>query len=363
MHLAIVTTALGKGGSERVVLKIAKHFDAKIYCPFYDPAATFEGFSGLDVETPRLPMTISNLTSAAYFMNLRIKDHDVVNVHYPPSELARNRNSPVLWYCYTPYRPAFDLHDWHAGRVGPVGRMLFKAKMHAFRAINMPLASKIEYIFVNSALVQERVKRYLGRDSEVLYAGIDARLFSCRDHERFFFYPSRLCPEKDFGYAIEAFKLFSARNPGWKLVIAGSSHDRADAYIRSLKAMAGGDSILIEKDISDESLHDFYSRCYATLYSPVNEDFGYVPLEGMASSKPCIARNEGGPRETVSDGKDGFLVNSPHEMAHRMEALARDPELCQRMGKAGRKKVVERFGWELFLKRFGEKARELADKS
>ena len=43
---------------------------------------------------------------------------------------------------------------------------------------------------------------------------------------------------------------------------------------------------------------------------PVNEDYGLVPLEGMAAGKPCIAANEGGCKETVVDGKTGFLVEA-----------------------------------------------------
>ena len=95
------------------------------------------------------------------------------------------------------------------------------------------------------------------------------------------------------------------------------------------------------------------------LYSPVNEDFGLVPLEGMAASKPCIAINEGGPRETVINGKDGFLVDSAQEMAQRMEWLSKNEGRCEKMGREGRKKVKARFTWEAFLARFGEKARQI----
>ena len=39
-----------KGGAERVVLKIAQHYKAKIYTAEYDPKNTFEGFRDLDIE-------------------------------------------------------------------------------------------------------------------------------------------------------------------------------------------------------------------------------------------------------------------------------------------------------------------------
>ena len=61
-----------------------------------------------------------------------------------------------------------------------------------------------------------------------------------------------------------------------------------------------------------------YSKCTAVLYPPLNEDYGLVPLEAMASGKPIIAANEGGPKETIADNKTGILVNSAEEMANAM---------------------------------------------
>ncbi|HID73330.1 TPA: hypothetical protein EYP38_05305 [Candidatus Micrarchaeota archaeon] len=53
-------------------------------------------------------------------------------------------------------------------------------------------------------------------------------------------------------------------------------------------------------------------------------------------------------------------VNNPQEMAQKMEWLAGNPDSCEMMGKAGREKVLKRFTWEHFLRRFGEKAKELS---
>ena len=103
---------------------------------------------------------------------------------------------------------------------------------------------------------------------------------------------------------------------------------------------------------SDRALIDLYSRCTAVLYPPINEDYGIVPLEAMASSKPVIAVNEGGPKETVLHNKTGMLVNSEQEMASAMARLARDGELAARLGKAGRKRVEREYSWERFFKEF-----------
>jgi glycosyltransferase involved in cell wall biosynthesis len=370
MKLVIVTPFLEtRGGVSRVVLEIAKRFDARIHCVRYDPETTFSEFKNLDVEAAgpgplgRIPL-LKRVTSAVdvgyYFYNLKLDDYDVINAQQTPSEWVRNRNSPVIWYCHSPNREAFDLYEWRMKRRGLLSKPVFWASIQAFKALEHRTVPKVEHIFTNSRNSQGRIRKYLDRSSEVLHPGVDTERFNCKGYEKFFFYPSRIAPEKDFEYAIEAFKIFSKRFKDWKFVIAGTlSHNVGHhRYMEKLKSMST-DAVTIETNVSEERLLDLYSRCHAVIYSPINEDYGLVPLEAMASSKPCIAKNEGGPKETVNDGKDGFLVDSIWKMAEKMEWLAKHPDRCEEMGKFGRRKVEREFTWARFLRRFEDKAREL----
>jgi len=70
-----------------------------------------------------------------------------------------------------------------------------------------------------------------------------------------------------------------------------------------------------------------------------------VGLEAMASGKPEIVSDIPGVREVISHGREGF-VTPPMEiekMAKKIKRLLSDPKLRERMGKAGRKKVVAKF--------------------
>lgn len=373
MRLAIVTPFLETaGGVERVVLKIAQHFDAAIHTVRYDKDKTFPEFQGLDVHLHssvigRAPLGKRVATAAEagkVFYRMKLRDYDLVNAHQTPSEWARNRNSPMIWYCHSPNREAFDLYEWRMKQRKPAQKAVFWASIQAFKYFEFSAVPKIEYIFTNSRNSQARITKYLARESEVLYPGIDVERFSCEEYEKFFLYPSRIVPEKRIEFAIDAFDRFRKANTEkgkeWKLIVAGSLSERPEhrKYFELLRAM-GVQGVEFRTNVPEQELLGLYSRCFAVLYTPVNEDLGLIPLEGFASSKPCIAVNEGGPRETVEEGVDGFLVDTPQTMAEKMSYLAARPELAQEMGRKGRKKAETKFTWKRFLTRFGQKAEEL----
>lgn len=64
------------------------------------------------------------------------------------------------------------------------------------------------------------------------------------------------------------------------------------------------------------------AACIGVVYTPQNEHFGIVPLEAMASSRPVIACNSGGPKESIVHQVTGFLCDpSPGQYADAMEQL------------------------------------------
>ena len=55
-----------RGGAERVVMRIAQHYDAKIYTFGYDKDATFKEFADLDVEVIGRKPKINAVLSGAH---------------------------------------------------------------------------------------------------------------------------------------------------------------------------------------------------------------------------------------------------------------------------------------------------------
>lgn len=90
-------------------------------------------------------------------------------------------------------------------------------------------------------------------------------------------------------------------------------------------------------------------RSQALIYTPSNEHFGIVPLEGMYLRKPVVAVNSGGPTESIIDDQTGYLCEpTPKDFAKAMLKLVRSAKISERMGDMGQKRVHQRFSFEAF---------------
>lgn len=61
--------------------------------------------------------------------------------------------------------------------------------------------------------------------------------------------------------------------------------------------------------LSDLELRELIRDAKATIYVPVDEDFGMSPVESMACGTPVIAVDDGGLKESIIDGKTGLLID------------------------------------------------------
>ncbi len=364
-----------KGGGERVILEIAKRYNPIIYTVKYDPIQTFPELKEFDIRVFKIPKSFGYLKfilgeesatsaiSSYIYSTYKIKeDYDVINAHGTPSELIRLNNPRVLWYCHTPNRAAFDLYAARQAQRPLHKRAMMGLSIEIFKHFEYKAVPKIEKIVVNSKNTKGRVEKYLHRkDAEVIYPFADEEKFHEGPYEKYFFYPSRITPEKRQDLIINAFREFSKRNKEFKLIFAGFLSSSKRAYFEKLKELSKGLNVEFILSPSDEKMVELYSNAYAILFAAINEDFGLIPLEAGLSKKPIISVNEGGPKETVINGKTGFLVDvDAKAFSEKMLYLAERPEVVEEMGREAYKHIKANFSKRRFFEKFDRALREVA---
>lgn len=77
-------------------------------------------------------------------------------------------------------------------------------------------------------------------------------------------------------------------------------------------------------------------------------------IEAMAAGCPVLATAVAGTPEIVIDGETGFLVNSrdPEALAQKIAKLLKNPQLREKMGEAGVKRIEEHFTLEKMVRSY-----------
>ncbi len=124
---------------------------------------------------------------------------------------------------------------------------------------------------------------------------------------------------------------------------------------RDLPLVVVGDGPLRERlpqtvgFVPPSELGAWFDRAAVVVCPSRREGYGVVARQAMAHARPVVASNVGGLSEAIVDGESGLLVppGDPAALRAALERLLADPELCARLGAAGRERVIERYSREV----------------
>jgi glycosyltransferase involved in cell wall biosynthesis len=271
------------------------------------------------------------LLSAAAWRLLDVTEADGTKVDLVvpmkfPSYLVRHPNK-VVWLIHQ-FRQAYDRFgteqsDFTAGPEDTRWRELIAEA----DATGLGDARKV---FTNAKNTADRLMRFNGIEAEALYHPPPlAGRYRDDGPGPYGLVVGRLDPWKRMDLAIEG-----AAAGRFPLVIAGSGPD--EGRLRKVAARTGAD-VEFRGAVSDEDLLSLYAGCGAVLFTPADEDYGYIALEAFLSKKPVVTcTDSGGPLEFVVDGETG-RVTPPDGRAVGAAAaeLLASPALARRMGERG----------------------------
>lgn len=290
---------------------------------------------------------------------------DQISIGIPFLRLAKH-NPKIVFYCHFPDQ----LLSTQEGFI----KSVYRAPINYLEEYTTGLADSI---LVNSKFTlrvfRETFKR-LDVVPDVLYPSLNTDFFDMMNlrtkSEDFlqvssdaFIYLSinRYERKKNHDLALYSFKLLeeSLSRSEWqkcRLIIAGGydtlcaenkvTYEELSDLVSKLELE---NKVILLKSPSDKEKIVLLRKTQCLLYTPENEHFGIVPLEGMYMSKPVIALNSGGPTETIVHNSTGILCEkNTANFSKAMCSLFKDQMLRERMGEMGRKRVQQKFSFESF---------------
>jgi glycosyltransferase involved in cell wall biosynthesis len=294
---------------------------------------------GHEVEPVLLPFWPDPEEMLEQMLALRLVDlsaqGDVLIAVRTPSYLLRHPRKRV-WFLHH-HRPAYDLADTAFAEPAEAERV----RDAIVQADDVHLR-EADRVFALSRVVAQRLRRFNDLAADVLYAPLpDPEGYRCEAYGEFVFFPSRITPLKRQWLAVEA---MAHVRSDVRLVVAGAP-DLPEHLDRLRETVAEGGLEgrveVLDGWIDEERKRELYANALAVVFTPYDEDYGYVSLEAMHSHKPLITCTDSGAvLELVEDGVTGFVVPPKAErLAAAIDRLADDRELARRLGDAGAERI------------------------
>lgn len=249
---------------------------------------------------------------------------DQISLGIPILRLARPKPK-VLFYCHYP--------DQLLAKPGNLLKKYYRMPLNFLEEVT---TGQADGILVNSKFTSRVFKETFKRisvDPDILYPSLNTKYFDdtiVEEKDQISGIPSdcsvflsinRYERKKNLPLALHAFKKLQelVSSHEWNkllLIMAGGYDDRVLENVEQFdeledlaEDMGLRSKIKFLRSPSDREKLYLLQRTQVLVYTPENEHFGIVPLEGMYLAKPVIAANSGGPTETIIHDQTGFLCD------------------------------------------------------
>lgn len=275
-----------------------------------------------------------------YFRQLDLAGYDIVvaSSHSCAIHARPAADAVHVCYAYTPMRYAW-LSDVDHGRASGVQGLALGAIAGHLRRVDYRAAQRVGSFVTLSTAVAERIRRFYGREAEVISPPVDVDDFAIsaeRERGRFL-WAHRMVPYK---HPLEVMEAFRGLDANLTMIGVGPLHERVKHQAPANVDVHGW----LDRDV----FADQYARATAFIHIG-EEDFGITIVEALAAGLPVIALNRGGATDIVRPGIDGVLIEHPtaEELRRALQEVndrSWDPRLLrERSNDFSRARFVRRF--------------------
>lgn len=171
-------------------------------------------------------------------------------------------------------------------------------------------------------------------------------------------YVGQITPRKGVRYLLEAFALL--RHPKKELVVVGPRSNPS-----GLEGVPVPGHVRFAGVLKGEALARAYREAGVFVLPTLEEGLALVLGEALAHGTPVITTVNSGGADLFQDGEEGFLtpIRDPAALAARMQQLADDPKLRERLSHAALARGRALGGWDATERRLVETLRKIATRA
>ncbi len=298
------------GGTERVVATHAKELrkaghDVDIACAYYNNVfpESFHDFNIIEYDTSSrniglLRRTIVSLKLLKKDVSF-LKDYDVIIAYRPFTNIfamrAKKKYSHLktLWYCSHPEKHLYPKYFRTLNKKNIFFRLILLPAMNMDkRSIN-----SFDTIWVNSYRMWTKFSFIYNYINHKVLFPPPGKLFKPTNKKgNTLLCISRIEPEKN---QLILLKALSKLNEKIHTVFVGRITNKP--YFNKLKLFAEKYNLDVSflGEVKDEDLYNLYNDSFLCVYTPIDEDFGIMPLESMSARKPVLTHISNGVSEVL----------------------------------------------------------------
>ncbi len=361
MKIALVHDQLQEfGGAERVLFALHKIFpNAPVYTAFINQDTAKKNIKDLsrwDIRTSwasRLPF-IGKLYSPFRFLapsiweSFDFSEYDLVissSGWYMCKGIKTPQTTTHISYIHHPPKYLYGYETAVEWQRYPVIKLYATIVNFFLKKWDFSSSKRPDILVANSHETQQRIKRFYGRDSIVIYPPVEIPSKPNTEYkvldDNYYVTVSRLGRAKHIDLLIQA-----ANVKKFKLKVVGRGRDLK--YLQSL----AGEFVEFITDATDQERDALLKNAKAFLFASVDEEFGIAPVEAMGFGTPVIAYNSGGLKETIKQGLNGFLFDELSQESlsaaiDKLEKLTEEKYLRMRLAA---RTISEGYSFERFKK-------------
>jgi glycosyltransferase involved in cell wall biosynthesis len=288
--------------------------------------------------------------AAREMSNARLEKPDVVIALEHLLLRAHNRRFPATPWLYVPLSLIAPLEIRSYG-LGPLATRLGTAKFHRLQQWALQHAdATIRFNQMSCRLLESHygepcARRFIVCDmpigvpatSEATRSSGPLRLLSV----------GRIAESKNVGGQLRA--LAQLKEYAWTLDVVGEGQ-QLGAVRQLVQELELQDRVTCHGRVP--SPEEWYSRADLMLFTSKLDNCPLVVLESMGYGVPVLAirpdgvRYVSGVEEMISDGVDGLLADGEHGFVERLREVFENPASLAHLGRAARRRVLDRHTWE-----------------